>query len=784
MSGIILDEVDHYTKNPNGISIDLVGWSLDSGDKIVFRVQKKVRTDITTLDGATISSNSINNGALGTDIKIGSLSLLPTVNKIDVVSAITEVAGSVDTKISALVNSSPATLDTLKELAYALGDDPNYATTTAELIGSKASQADFDSHQAETATETVKGHIELATAAETTTGTDDTRAVHPAGLKVELDKKLSIANYNPKDVDNGRFQAQFGFDGAVYSSSVLLNNAAIMDVVQPNIEELTSDSNVQVLTGTSRGERIAFSLVDIINYIEVKVATVKQGTPNYNCSISIYDETSSTLVGTSQSINTTVMTLGAFSRFVFTDGLRVARGHTLQIRLNGNGGDASNYILFTKATTGSVSNANSIYSINNWTSVAEEASSDLTFKLNYSTSFTSGTVTKTTTPSDLKKYGNLKWTQTTPANTSAVCDMFEGSDYGVANSDVAYVSTAFAVSSTTIVGGKFTSLKATSKVKVKLKFPAISAPSANMQVHIYSASGSNPDISLGNAILPPSTISQTIVVTPEVEINLTSPLTVGGTYFVVLITTGTSWNWALVNGITGGNTVSSTNGGTIWTATATSSMWFQVADMTPLKSNVASIADLSDIDATTYPSLKTRWTLTRNSITDESPTVSDPSWTWEGKGSYGIWEEIANVTLPSDTAQVNFENLGLENYKFLQIRSSAKGSSPTVEWNLQCQFNGDTGNNYYDQTGTLVGYVLIGKLPMTGSSYHYSVIDIINFTDRSKLLTILHNLSGQVALVNKTGAWNNSVAKITKISLYAQSLNLRAGSTFILLGVK
>ena len=41
------------------------------------------------------------------------------------------------------------------------------------------------------ATETVKGVVELATAAETTTGTDNTRAVHPAGLKVELDKKLN-----------------------------------------------------------------------------------------------------------------------------------------------------------------------------------------------------------------------------------------------------------------------------------------------------------------------------------------------------------------------------------------------------------------------------------------------------------------------------------------------------------------------------------------------------------------------------------------------------------------
>jgi hypothetical protein len=43
------------------------------------------------------------------------------------------------------------------------------------------------------ASETAKGIVELATAAETTTGTDDTRAVHPKGLKVELDKKLALA---------------------------------------------------------------------------------------------------------------------------------------------------------------------------------------------------------------------------------------------------------------------------------------------------------------------------------------------------------------------------------------------------------------------------------------------------------------------------------------------------------------------------------------------------------------------------------------------------------------
>lgn len=48
----------------------------------------------------------------------------------------------VDTKISGLVNSAPETLDTLKELSDALGNDPNFATTVANQIGTKASKDD------------------------------------------------------------------------------------------------------------------------------------------------------------------------------------------------------------------------------------------------------------------------------------------------------------------------------------------------------------------------------------------------------------------------------------------------------------------------------------------------------------------------------------------------------------------------------------------------------------------------------------------------------------------
>jgi hypothetical protein len=47
-------------------------------------------------------------------------------------------AAELETRIAALVASSPAALDTLNELATALGDDPNFATTITNALATKA----------------------------------------------------------------------------------------------------------------------------------------------------------------------------------------------------------------------------------------------------------------------------------------------------------------------------------------------------------------------------------------------------------------------------------------------------------------------------------------------------------------------------------------------------------------------------------------------------------------------------------------------------------------------
>jgi hypothetical protein len=50
----------------------------------------------------------------------------------------TKTSSEIATQIAAIVDSSPATLDTLNELAAALADDPNFATTMTTALAAKA----------------------------------------------------------------------------------------------------------------------------------------------------------------------------------------------------------------------------------------------------------------------------------------------------------------------------------------------------------------------------------------------------------------------------------------------------------------------------------------------------------------------------------------------------------------------------------------------------------------------------------------------------------------------
>jgi len=98
-------------------------------------------TGTVTLDGvaSTLTSKTITSGTLGSDLAGGGYK----VTGLGTPSANTDAATKsyVDTAVANVVASAPGTLDTLDELANALGDNPNFATTVATSIGTKVAKA-------------------------------------------------------------------------------------------------------------------------------------------------------------------------------------------------------------------------------------------------------------------------------------------------------------------------------------------------------------------------------------------------------------------------------------------------------------------------------------------------------------------------------------------------------------------------------------------------------------------------------------------------------------------
>jgi hypothetical protein len=71
------------------------------------------------------------------------LSGVPTTPTASASTNTTQIASTayVRAEVAALVDTAPANLDTLNELAAALGDDNNYATTTTSALSGKAAKA-------------------------------------------------------------------------------------------------------------------------------------------------------------------------------------------------------------------------------------------------------------------------------------------------------------------------------------------------------------------------------------------------------------------------------------------------------------------------------------------------------------------------------------------------------------------------------------------------------------------------------------------------------------------
>ena len=106
-------------------------------------INTKINSMKSDIDSKVPSTRTVNGKALTDDITLSAsdVGALPSTTQIPSIDGLaTETY--VDNKVAGIVNSAPATLDTLNELAAALGDDPNFATTVATQIGTKVDKVD------------------------------------------------------------------------------------------------------------------------------------------------------------------------------------------------------------------------------------------------------------------------------------------------------------------------------------------------------------------------------------------------------------------------------------------------------------------------------------------------------------------------------------------------------------------------------------------------------------------------------------------------------------------
>lgn len=135
----------------------------------------------------------------------------------------------IDEKIAALVDSAPGTLDTLNELAAALGDDPNFATTVSNQIGTKANVSDLTSHTGN------KSNPHGVTAAQVGLGNVENKS--SATIRGELTKAnvTTALGYTPPSSVNGKTGAvslTYSDVGAQPSGSyVTTNNEGVQSII-------------------------------------------------------------------------------------------------------------------------------------------------------------------------------------------------------------------------------------------------------------------------------------------------------------------------------------------------------------------------------------------------------------------------------------------------------------------------------------------------------------------------------------------------------------------------
>ena len=111
----------------------------------------------------------------------------PTIPSTDGLASTTYV----DNRVAGIVNSAPETLDTLNELAQALGNDPNFATTVANQIGTKVDKVTGKGLSTNDLTNTLKANYDTSYTHSQSTHAPSNAQKNSDITKAEIEAKLT-----------------------------------------------------------------------------------------------------------------------------------------------------------------------------------------------------------------------------------------------------------------------------------------------------------------------------------------------------------------------------------------------------------------------------------------------------------------------------------------------------------------------------------------------------------------------------------------------------------------
>lgn len=245
-----------------------------------------------------------------------------------------------------------------------------------------------------------------------------------------IESEISTLDDTVTTVENkiGRYNSEFGFDGAVYSNTAISNGTVSIVDLSTTATQNTGSAAVNIYTAHGAGQRLDATFtatMDVITKVSPGIYG-KAGTP-VSATVTIYDETSAQTLGSKTLLDANITT-GNFVDFVFDTPIQVTRGHVLQIRVDCAGANSSNYYQLYYVQSDVQVNAYYINTTGSWGTIISNTGYDFRYQMTYQTKYTSGTVTKTVTLQDLKTWGNLKFSKTTPTNTSVTCAVKDISD--------------------------------------------------------------------------------------------------------------------------------------------------------------------------------------------------------------------------------------------------------------------------------------------------------------------------------------------------------------------